>query len=228
VRTADHADGGVMIEIRDSGRGMSAQVREHIFEPFFTTKPVGEGTGLGLSICHGIVAALGGRIELDSAPGQGSSIRVVLPAAAVEVQAAAPAAAKAAPAELEGASRSARVLVIDDEPLIGRSIARLLGSAHEVVVLTSARAALARIGAGERFEAIFCDLMMPDLSGMDLHAELARQAPEQAARMIFMTGGAFTARSRAFLEQQRFRMEKPFQRKQLFEALRQVMDKNAA
>jgi PAS domain S-box-containing protein len=80
VSVAVGCTGEVVAEVRDTGAGMTPEVRTHLFEPFFTTKPVGSGTGLGLAICHGIVAAHGGRIEVESAPGGGSVFRVVLPA----------------------------------------------------------------------------------------------------------------------------------------------------
>ena len=73
------ANGTVTVSIRDTGRGMSADVQQRIFEPFFTTKDVGEGTGLGLSISHGIVSAHGGAIEVESAPGEGTTMSVTLP-----------------------------------------------------------------------------------------------------------------------------------------------------
>ena len=118
---------------------------------------------------------------------------------------AAPPAVRSGPARLR-----ARVLVVDDEPLIGATLARVL-SAHEVIAVHSAREALVRIGAGERFDAILCDLMMPDMSGMDLHASLAGSAPETAGRMVFLTGGIFTPAARAFADSIPNPMvEKPF------------------
>ena len=198
VTTWTARDGWAAVEVRDSGPGMEAAVRARIFEPFFTTKPVGQGTGLGLSVCHGIVTGLGGRIEVDSEPGRGSAFRVLLPPAAdapaggARVQ---PAAAPAAPAT----AARARVLVVDDEALIGSTIRRIL-SGVQVEVLTDPRQALARLLEGEPYDLILCDLMMPELTGMDLHAALQAARPAAAARMAFMTGGAFTERARDFLE----------------------------
>jgi CheY-like chemotaxis protein len=101
------------------------------------------------------------------------------------------------------------ILVIDDEPLVGRLVARVLSRAHQVTVLLSAREALARLTAGERFDLVLCDLMMPDLTGMDLYAEVVVLAADQAERMVFLTGGAYTPRAQAFLEQRPY-LEKPF------------------
>jgi signal transduction histidine kinase len=81
VVTRQEADGRVVAEVHDNGPGIAPEHLPRIFEPFFTTKPAGEGTGLGLSICHGIVAALGGSITVESTPGQGTTFRVLLPAA---------------------------------------------------------------------------------------------------------------------------------------------------
>jgi CheY-like chemotaxis protein len=90
--------------------------------------------------------------------------------------------------------------VIDDEPMVGRAIRRALDPEHDTTVASRADIALQRIQAGERFDVILCDLMMPETTGADLHAELLRVAPDQAARMVFLTGGAFTPGARAFLD----------------------------
>jgi PAS domain S-box-containing protein len=204
VATGLGGDGRVVIEVRDTGAGIAESVRPHLFEPFFTTKPVGVGTGLGLYICHSIVVSLGGSIEVESAPGRGSCFRIRLPAAPRSER------SVAGLARAGGGPRRGRVLVVDDEPMIGATLTRIL-SAHEVASVRHAREALARIEAGERFDIILCDLMMPEMSGMDLHAALAKAAPEAASRMVFLTGGIFTAAARTFVEQTSVPIvEKPF------------------
>ena len=111
--------------------------------------------------------------------------------------------------EQAGAPRAARLLVVDDEPLVGRLVERALGQQHRVTVVTSGRAALDRIVAGERFDLVLCDLMMPEMTGMDLHERVERIDAAQASRMVFLTGGAFTGRANEFLERQPY-LEKPF------------------
>jgi CheY-like chemotaxis protein len=113
-------------------------------------------------------------------------------------------------------ARTARLLVVDDEPQIGNTLRLLLQPECDVSPTTSARAALARIQAGERFDVIFCDLMMPEMSGMDFHASLLEKNADQADRVVFMTGGVYTASSREFLERMSDRcIEKPFDMAQL-------------
>jgi CheY-like chemotaxis protein len=96
-------------------------------------------------------------------------------------------------------ARSGRVLVIDDELQLCIVIRRTLGPEHEVTTVTSARQALELFDEGKRFDIVLCDLMMPEMTGMELHAELVRQVPEQARKMIFMTGGAFSEEAAGFL-----------------------------
>jgi signal transduction histidine kinase len=200
----------VVVEVHDNGVGIAPQVRGRIFEPFFTTKPVGIGTGLGLAICHGIVTALGGTLTVDSEVGAGSTFRVELPAARHSIGLAVASGMASAPPPRTAAARG-RILVVDDEPIVCFSLERLLASEGEVVALTSAREALDRIRGGERFDVILCDLLMPEMDAPSLHAELASLAPEQAERMIFVTGGAFTMRARDFLDRvPNERLAKPF------------------
>jgi PAS domain S-box-containing protein len=197
--------GEAVVEVADTGCGISPEVRPRIFEPFFTTKPLGQGTGLGLSVCHGIVTSLGGRIEVESEPGRGATFRVVLPAARQ-----APAAGRESPAAPAPAPGRGRVLVVDDEPLIGITIRRVLAT-HEVTTVTDAREALALLTSGERFDVVLCDLMMPLMGGIELYQALAARAPEASRRMAFITGGAFTERARDFLERSgRPQITKPF------------------
>jgi PAS domain S-box-containing protein len=205
IRARTRTEGDrVVVEIEDTGTGIAPEILGRIFDPFFTTKPVGVGTGLGLSICHGIVTNLGGDIQVQSEPGRGSLFRVRLPAARdQEAVPEAPAAAASAP--------RARILVVDDEPMVGRAVARILGPEHEVAAVTSGEAALAQLGAGPGFDLVLCDLMMPGLSGMDLFERVRQSVPAAAARFVFLTGGAFTDRARQFLERvPNPRLEKPF------------------
>jgi PAS domain S-box-containing protein len=187
----------VVVEIADTGPGIARADQERVFEPFFTTKPPGIGTGLGLAICRGIVGELGGSIELESELGQGATFRVVLPAASEPI--AREASAPAPPGAEALATRRGRVLVVDDEAAVATSIRRVLGREHDVCIETSARAALARLERGEIFDVILCDLMMPELSGVELYDELTRRAPSAVERMVFLTGGAFGPRAREFL-----------------------------
>jgi len=109
------------------------------------------------------------------------------------------------------AARRGRVLVVDDEPFVAAALQRTLGREHDLTTLDRAQDALQLLGGGTRFDVILCDLMMPVMSGMELHAKLAAVVPDQAERMVFMTGGAFTAEARAFLEGvPNERVDKPF------------------
>jgi len=197
--------GRAVIEICDTGSGIAPDVVPRIFDPFFTTKPVGVGTGLGLSICQNIVRGLGGEISVESREPQGTTFRVSLPAAPADAEADAP--VVAAP----GAGRRATVIVVEDEPLVARSLLRGLAQDHDVVAITRGGELLERLARGERFDLVLCDLMMPELSGMDLYQEVVARFPEQRSKFVFLTGGAFTPRARKFLDQVGAPMiEKPF------------------
>ncbi|HET8539625.1 MAG TPA: PAS domain S-box protein [Anaeromyxobacter sp.] len=218
IVTRTDAAGRAVLEVRDTGVGIPPEIADRIFDPFFTTKPSGVGTGLGLAICRGIVLGLGGEIAAESRPGHGTTMRIALPAA--------PAAAGEAPAPAAAASagRRGRVLVVDDEPAVAAAVRRVLAPQHDVVVRGSAEEALDAIGRGERFDAILCDLMMPRMTGMELHAALARTAPDQASRMVVLTGGAFTEGAREFLDRVPLpRCEKPFDVAGLREVVRKVV-----
>jgi signal transduction histidine kinase len=206
VREVD--DDRVALEIADNGAGIPAEVLPRIFDPFFTTKPVGVGTGLGLSICHGIVSSLGGQITAYSAPGEGTTFRVVLPTTEpVRLDANGP----VSEGPISRSGRRARVLVIDDEPPIANTLRELLSPEHEVVAATSAREALALVDESPEFDVLFCDLMMPGMSGIALYEHIRAKRPGLERRIVFMTGGAFTARTADFLASvDNRRVEKPF------------------
>ncbi|HET9551654.1 MAG TPA: ATP-binding protein [Anaeromyxobacteraceae bacterium] len=189
-------DGRVRLDVIDTGTGIPPDVLPHIFDPFFSTKRHGEGTGLGLAICQRTVAAMGGEIAVRTAPGAGTTMTVRLPAAPVASRPL-PTAALGASTQAPGAR--ARVLVVDDEPYVGRTMRRILGAQHDVEVIESADVALERLARPPPPDVILCDLMMPGTTGMELHARLLARDPAAALRVVFVTGGALHEPARRFL-----------------------------
>jgi len=206
IRITTCEEGGrVVVEIRDTGTGIAPEDLPRIFEPFFTTKAKGGGTGLGLSISHTIVTAHGGTLTAEQSSPRGALFRVTLPASS-EVRPPAP-----SPGARETDGPRSRVLLVDDEPLTAQVFAELL-SPHEVTLAHSGREAIARLAADTSFDAIVCDLQMNDGTGVDVYEYLTECAPDLAQRVIFMTGGAFTQRSREFLGRcPQPVLEKPFE-----------------
>jgi two-component system cell cycle sensor histidine kinase/response regulator CckA len=196
----------VVVEIADTGGGIASEDLPHVFEPFFTTKPAGMGTGLGLAICQSIVLAHGGQIGVSSTLGSGSVFQVALPRARAGVV---PVTGPArAPVKVPAC---ARILVIDDEPLLGHTLSFAFRGKHDVVVSTSGRDALNRLASDATYDLVLCDLMMPDVSGQRVFESVERDHPDLVSRFVFMTGGAFTERAQTFLDQHTGRaIEKPF------------------
>ena len=177
-RTGAH----VQLAVRDDGAGMSAEVQRRAFEPFFTTKPPGQGTGLGLATCYGIVEQGGGTIAVESAPGQGTTIRIQLPFVAAEPSAA-PAPPRAAPR-----ARGATVLLVEDEPAVRRIATLALRRAgHRVLDAADAAAALRIAEAGaEEIDLLVTDVVMPGMGGRALAAALCERRPELP--VLFVSG----------------------------------------
>ena len=211
-------DGDVLAEVSDTGCGISAANLDKVFDPFFTTKSVGSGTGLGLSIAMKIVRALGGQLSVESNVGKGTQFTIRLPATTAE-QETAGAVEEASPGEqLRG-----RILVIDDEELVRDAVVQML-SEHEVVVARSGREGKEILSRDTDFDVVLCDLMMPDVSGMDLMAWLETREPSILQRVVFVTGGAFTPKARAYLQQvDNVRVEKPFDTANLVSMVRQLV-----
>jgi signal transduction histidine kinase/CheY-like chemotaxis protein len=181
-----------VVRISDTGAGIAPAVRERIFEPFFTTKPRGAGSGLGLSIARDVVEQAGGRIEVDSEPGRGTSFEVVLP---LELAGGAEAAVSR-PAEERA---RVRLLVIDDEVALTSALRRQLGAHHDVDVANSGPAALELLER-RSFDVVLCDVMMPEMDGVAVREALARRDPGLAERLVFMTGGLSAERTRRAVE----------------------------
>jgi|SRR5882724_2492433 len=196
----------VWLEVRDTGPGVPAAVREHIFEPFVTTKPPGMGTGLGLSLCQEIVEEHGGTIRLGQAESQGAVFRVTL-----SVEAPHGAALEATPPAGVPTIRGKRVLVVDDEPGIAGVVAEVLAlDGHVVETVAHGGAALAKVRT-QTYNLILSDIRMPDVDGPSFYRELERRDPQLLPRVIFMTGDTLSASTREFLEQTRVPcVRKPF------------------
>ncbi len=172
--------GQVMVEIADTGSGMSAEVLDRAFEPFFTTKPVGEGTGLGLSQIHGFAAQAGGHAEIKSVPGEGTAVRIVLPATDKAFG------RPTDQAEVEKAPRGLNVLLVEDNDHVREFACNLLDElGYRVVTASSGEEALERL-ASEPVDLLFSDVVMPGLSGIEL-ARLAR-AREPGLPVLLASG----------------------------------------
>jgi signal transduction histidine kinase len=228
IRITTKLDAGIngaeiVVEVSDSGRGIEPQVVSHVFEPFFTTKAVGQGTGLGLSLSRQTVTDHGGRMTVESEPGKGTVFRVFLPVGETPV----PPRSVAALANQSVLFRG-RVLVIDDEPLIGRIVRTALSAEHDVFVANRAADALTRLEHGEVFDLVLCDVVMPDLSGPEFYATVSKRWPELVSRLVFMTGGAFTPGTVAFMERVPTRvLSKPFKIDRLKRLVRERMRGNS-
>jgi PAS domain S-box-containing protein len=212
------ADGNVFAEVRDTGKGIASEHLSRLFEPFFTTKPTGVGSGLGLAISKQILNECGGDIQIESTVGGGTSVVVKL----VEHRGAV-VAREVVPAPAPAASPARRrVLIVDDEPLLRRILSRQISQHHDVVAVASGREAQAQLGEGA-FDAILCDLMMPEMTGMELHAWLVEQRPVLARRVIFMSGGAFTPSASSYLARvENPRLEKPFELTRVLDLLAHI------
>ncbi len=195
IRLSTRVEGEYIVaEISDTGKGIAAEDLPHLFEPFFTTKDVGFGMGLGLSICHNIVNESGGDIEVDSEEGRGTRFIVRLP-----VSGRPETGEMSVPRTQSEAPSGGRFLIIDDEPLVGKSMERVLGRQHETVVVTSGAEAQGLLATDQAFHGIICDLMMPEITGMDIYEWMVERHADLAPRIAFVTGGAFTPRARKLL-----------------------------
>ncbi|HEY3668351.1 MAG TPA: ATP-binding protein, partial [Polyangiaceae bacterium] len=219
--------GSAVIEVSDTGSGIAEAQLPRVFEAFFTTKGSGSGVGLGLSICRGILASLGGEISVSSEPMRGTTFKVVLPFAPEESAARR---AVAEPPPEEGESERSRILIIDDEPLLGQTLLYAFKGRHDVSICTSGRDGLKRLSTdASSFDLVLCDLMMPDVSGSAVYENLKEAHPELLSRFVFMTGGAFTDRARDFMAQYPGeQLEKPFNIADVEKLLRRMTAAKAA
>jgi signal transduction histidine kinase/CheY-like chemotaxis protein len=197
VRVTGSYEGGVYeVEVEDNGRGMDPEVTERIFDPFFTTKEDQARAGIGLWVSRKILEEQRGSMTVTSRPGEGTTFTVRLSGLTPSdvPSARGPSLAPPPPSR-------ATVLFVDDEPMLLSAFARALEDQHDVLVAGSGDKALAILEErGGKVDAIVCDLLMPQMSGMDLYDAVGELYPELQRRMAFMSGGAFTPRAREFVE----------------------------
>jgi PAS domain S-box-containing protein len=209
----------VRLLIRDSGTGMSAEVKAHLFEPFFTTKPPGAGTGLGLATVYGIVKQLDGHVEVASEPGAGTTIDVWLPRTREAPVAVSP----SAPAPVRGGTE--RLLVVEDDPLVREVTVRQLRAAgYEVLAATNPGEALAlELADLNRVQLLVTDVVMPGGDGRTLAAELVRRHP--ALRVLYVSGYApDVIAARGKLDERVEFLHKPFTSSALLSRVRSLLD----
>jgi PAS domain S-box-containing protein len=176
-----HEGDAVVVEVRDTGCGIAPQHRERLFTPFFTTKPAGQGTGLGLSISRRIVRSIGGDIAVDSVLGQGTIVRVTIPAVGDST------AQKPSPSPAR--VRGARLLFVGDDAHVGSALQRALSREHEVVVVDTLQEGLSRVAADPSFDLVLCDLDTVTATGPNLLETLERSLPRNSTRIVLIKGG---------------------------------------
>lgn len=195
-------DAHVRVVVRDLGRGIPAGHQEQIFDPLFLPDPEESALGVGLSVASDIVVTHGGRVEVESAPGQGSRFVVVLPPdTGLQIDDREP----AGPGEVR-----ARVLLVDDDAVMARELRAALEQAHDVTSAHGGAQALAILDQDRDYDVVLCALVMAAMDGPEVHAALGLRAPELASRMVFIGDSNATPRIRRFVESERVLvLEKP-------------------
>lgn len=210
----------VLIEIHDTGHGMDAETRARVFEPFYSTKPGREGMGLGLTAAYWLVVASGGHLEVESAPGRGSSFRLYLPFAARSADS-----RSEAPRPTPIRTARATVLVCEDNAAERNLLVKILtGSGYDVLSAPDGREAL-EIADGEdvKIDVLITDVSLPRLNGYDLAERLVARHP--GARVLFISGYTRDVLAQEDLAARGWRfLEKPFRLKELLDCVRQTLD----
>ena len=214
----------VSVAVADEGIGVPPEIIDRVFEPFFTTKPVGKGTGLGLSMVLGFARQSGGRVEIESRPGHGTTVSLILPRAPDDAARPAPRPARAAWRPLP-----LRTLVVDDAPEVLRAMTRMCADVGlRAVAAGSAEQALALLRQAPPFDLLLTDVILPGRFG---GAELAREALRlhPALRVLYTSGYSdVEIVNRTRIERGSEVLIKPYSRRELLAALRRVMEDQTA
>ncbi len=206
-----------MVEVSDNGPGIAPEHLGRIFDPFFTTKDSPNRSGLGLSITHELIQKNGGDILVESVLGQGATFRIIFqrpeePARPVEKE-----------QRMPPAHERLRVLIVDDDELLLRSLARLLSRQFEVIVSSSAQQALMLLDDDDRMDVVLSDIVMRGETGIDFYDELEKKYPHLSRRTIFMSGGVRAPEIKARIDQTgRPFLSKPVEAQELTKLVRSV------
>jgi PAS domain S-box-containing protein len=218
VRTGDY----VLVSVTDNGAGMSQEVKQRAFEPFFTTKSVGAGTGLGLSMVYGFAKQSGGHIQLYSEEGQGTSVRVFLPAVQYATDMASPGEQAAVKRALPGGSE--KILAVEDDARVRRvAVSRLIDLGYEVIEAENGAVALERLKQHPDIALLFTDVVMPGgMTGDELAEIVRRERPE--IKVLFTSGYAEPEIAGRELAASGSWLKKPYTARELAERLRELLD----
>jgi two-component system, cell cycle sensor histidine kinase and response regulator CckA len=219
IRTGRLPASEVFLEVEDGGAGIPEALRDRIFEPFFTTKAGEGGTGLGLSVVHGIVLQHGGRLEVASTIGKGSTFRVILPGAAAE-----PESESLAPSGDVAVQRGngERVLVVEDEDGARKALVEILGLLGFEVVAAASGEAAEEVAAAAAFDLVLTDFVLPGIDGGELARRLSASRP--TLKVILMSGYAADEAMRHSISSGKVRfLQKPFDVQTLARAMRSAL-----
>ncbi len=213
-----------VVELHCDGIPIDAQIRRQALEPFPSPDEAPQHLASGLSLCNGIVRSFGGTMQIEDGPGGGTMFRVVLPVDTREVVLPEQPPRRDSEPPVAMGFR-ARVMVVDDDAGVVEALRVMLEDEHDVTCIASGRDALRHLLRDEPYDIVFCDLMMPGVSGMDLFEALRLNRPGRERSLVFMTGGAFTADAIRFLEKVKNpRLDKPFDMRTLSKLLRRVVN----
>ena len=225
IRVATRREGDEIIAcIEDTGNGMDEAHIAQIFTPFFTTKKRGLGTGLGLSLSADIIRKHSGHVRVSSVPGQGTCFEVVLP---VETGMTLPKPTPPKPAARPPSQSRARVLVVDDEPMLLEALFRMLRRSHQVILAEGGTDALSKLEQSPAFDVVICDLMMPEIDGIKLYHMVGERWPGLQERIVFCSGGAFAPEAKEFIatvSKRNVVLEKPIKQDTLLHAVSRVIE----
>jgi len=220
LRVSAQPDGdGVLVEIIDTGSGMSAETQDHAFEPFFTTKGVGKGSGLGLSMVYGFVKQSGGHIEFETAKDRGTTFRLYLPASEQRPLALS---AERSPRRLPGGHET--ILCVEDDAIVREFVTQQLRAlGYKAIVVSNATDALTRVRSGVPIDLLFTDIIMPGTTDGWKLAELIRQIRPDI-KVMYTTGYSDLSSERIGATKGIVLLEKPYRLSTLARMLRQALD----